>query len=604
VHRLLVAILALAVLVSASGTVFSAFSATARSDGSRWRAAAVFAPAETALDPPRALEPPAVSGLPAAGETLTATRGVWSGAPTRYAHRWERCRDAACHAIAGAVEQTYALTSDDAGATIRVAVTATNGAGGATATSAPTATVTPADMELPLTGAEATVPAWAPHAPQLAIDGDPATYFQAAARAAPGHSFTVDLGRTRTVTGYRVRYGWVPAFAVAVSEDGARWTDAGVPERARGTAVGGGAHVTHRLASPVQARYLRLTVTAEGREWWTLDELRPLGPPAAPQALRDPRVVGLPASGATVHADRGRWLTDGAASTTVDWQRCDAGGERCASTGATGTDYTVTDADRAAGALRVRVTVAGAGGSTTATSALSPVAASPLAVTYDRAVEADDPVSFHPLTGGTAGTGPALTAHAAPFTATWRDGISTAAALRDGGHLALAANPVAGETAWTIEGWFRTDGEPAPWSRYWDLGDDHEVARNRNSFWMLSPRSGDTGELVLMAQTAGAREDLRMPRLPAGAWHHIVVTQDAERVVRVHVNGALHGARTFARTMASVGAQPDAWIGRSQYPHDPAFRGAVTGLATYARALSAAEIQAHHDAAVASGRGG
>jgi len=92
---------------------------------------------------PKNTAPPTVSGTPAVGQTLTASPGTWSGTPTSFAYQWQRCdaTGASCATIAGATGQAYVVTDADAGATLRVAVTARNASGSATATSAPTALV-------------------------------------------------------------------------------------------------------------------------------------------------------------------------------------------------------------------------------------------------------------------------------------------------------------------------------------------------------------------------------------------------------------------------------------------------------------------------------
>jgi hypothetical protein len=93
---------------------------------------------------PAVVTAPAISGQALVGQTLSASNGTWSGTPPlAYAYQWRRCdaSGGACSDIAAATAQTYLLTSADAGATIRVAVTASNGGGAATASSAPRATV-------------------------------------------------------------------------------------------------------------------------------------------------------------------------------------------------------------------------------------------------------------------------------------------------------------------------------------------------------------------------------------------------------------------------------------------------------------------------------
>jgi hypothetical protein len=89
--------------------------------------------------------PPTISGTPVDGQTLTATTGTWTGTPPlSYSYMWRRCDSAgnACVGIAGATAQSYTLTPEDVGATIRVRVYASNAAGSTYAFSKATAVVT------------------------------------------------------------------------------------------------------------------------------------------------------------------------------------------------------------------------------------------------------------------------------------------------------------------------------------------------------------------------------------------------------------------------------------------------------------------------------
>jgi len=71
---------------------------------------------------------PVVSGTPQPGQTLTATPGTWSGAPTAYHYTWQRCDSGGggCGSINGAAGSTYLLTGADAGHSFRIEVTASN----------------------------------------------------------------------------------------------------------------------------------------------------------------------------------------------------------------------------------------------------------------------------------------------------------------------------------------------------------------------------------------------------------------------------------------------------------------------------------------------
>jgi hypothetical protein len=100
---------------------------------------------------PASTSPPAISGTPQDGQTLAASTGAWSGGPTSYAYQWQRCDSSgsSCTALSGATSSSYAVQTADVGSTLRVAVTASNGAGSTTAAS-------------PATGGVASAPAPAP----------------------------------------------------------------------------------------------------------------------------------------------------------------------------------------------------------------------------------------------------------------------------------------------------------------------------------------------------------------------------------------------------------------------------------------------------------
>ena len=94
--------------------------------------------------PPVATTPPAIVGVAAVGQTLTASPGTWQAPkPPTFAFRWQRCdaTGAACTPIAGASAQTYVVTTADVGHALVVVVTATSRGRSASAASPPTAPV-------------------------------------------------------------------------------------------------------------------------------------------------------------------------------------------------------------------------------------------------------------------------------------------------------------------------------------------------------------------------------------------------------------------------------------------------------------------------------
>jgi hypothetical protein len=94
--------------------------------------------------PPVNTEAPSISGTATAGQLLTASAGKWSGTePILYGYEWERCNASGgeCKEIAGQILPLYSAGAEDVGHTLRVVITASNIAGSAKATTAPSAVV-------------------------------------------------------------------------------------------------------------------------------------------------------------------------------------------------------------------------------------------------------------------------------------------------------------------------------------------------------------------------------------------------------------------------------------------------------------------------------
>lgn len=77
-------------------------------------------------------------GAWAAGDRLLATSGAWSPPALAYSYQWQRCDSAgtSCTDIPGATASTYVLAADQLGGPVRVVVTATNGMGSGSTSSA------------------------------------------------------------------------------------------------------------------------------------------------------------------------------------------------------------------------------------------------------------------------------------------------------------------------------------------------------------------------------------------------------------------------------------------------------------------------------------
>jgi hypothetical protein len=89
--------------------------------------------------PPVNTDVPTVSGVTRPGAVLTASAGAWLNSPTSFLIQWQRAVGGDWATIPGAVGPSYLAVPADAGAALRVVVTATNEDGSAIVASAPTA---------------------------------------------------------------------------------------------------------------------------------------------------------------------------------------------------------------------------------------------------------------------------------------------------------------------------------------------------------------------------------------------------------------------------------------------------------------------------------
>jgi hypothetical protein len=125
---------------------------------------------------------------------------------------------------------------------------------------------------------------------------------------------------------------------------------------------------------------------------------------AAPVNTAPPTITGTPTVGQTLTATDGTW-SNSPTSFSYQWQRCNGGGNNCASiSGATNKSYALTATD-AGHAIRVRVTAANADGSATAASDATTAVAPAVSTAAPKNTSA-------PTISGTARVGQTLAASA------------------------------------------------------------------------------------------------------------------------------------------------------------------------------------------------
>jgi hypothetical protein len=89
-----------------------------------------------------------VSGTTSVGHVLSSSTGAWSGTPPLLlSYQWQRC-NLGCVNITGAIGRSYTLAAADAGAKVRILVTARNGLGSAQAQSGQVGPVSPSPAQI------------------------------------------------------------------------------------------------------------------------------------------------------------------------------------------------------------------------------------------------------------------------------------------------------------------------------------------------------------------------------------------------------------------------------------------------------------------------
>jgi hypothetical protein len=320
---------------------------------------------------PTVVSAPSIAGSPQEGQTLSANPGTWSGSePLSYAYQWRRC-DAAganCNDIAGATAASYIVAAADVGATLRVAVTASNVGGSSTATSAATAAVVaapPAVVTLP------------------AISGS----------AQEGQTLTASPGTWTGTVPLSYAYQWRRC-----DSGGAGCVD-----------IAGETSSSYALVSADVGSTVRVAVTASNSagSGTAASAATAVVTTAVPVNVSPPMISGSAQEGQTLTASPGSWTGVPPLSYAYQWQRCDSGGAGCVDiAGETSSSYALVSAD-VGSTVRVAVTASNSAGSGTATSAATAV------------VPAAPPVNTAlPTISGTARDGELLTATRGTWTGT------------------------------------------------------------------------------------------------------------------------------------------------------------------------------------------
>ncbi len=294
------------------GAMVKATVTASNSDGSTSVDTAAMGPVTAAPSgAPENTAAPTISGTAKEGHALSASGGSWIGSENAYAYQWLRCdaSGAGCSAIASATGLTHVLTTADAGATLRVTVTATNKAGSGTAVSPRTGTVV----------AAAKAPS---NTKEPSISGTPRD----------NNTIKANPGRWDGDTPITFTYQWERCD-----------THGG-----NCAALGGKTGRKYKVRSSDEGHTLRVLVTAHNAAGTGTALSNPVTvqSPTEPRNTSRPSISGNLTPGQVLTASPGAWDGTAPLSFSFQWQRCDANGQHCSRIqGATGQKYKVAAAD-------------------------------------------------------------------------------------------------------------------------------------------------------------------------------------------------------------------------------------------------------------------
>jgi hypothetical protein len=306
---------------------------------------------ESSSTPVVASRVPANVSLPAIVEVVgfdgititsyTATTGTWTGSPTiTFAYQWRRCDSggANCKDIAGATSSSYFPATADIGSKLRVAVTATNDFGTATAASEPSS----------LLAGTAPTNSFRPSISGTETSGSALFATNGTWTGSTPFTFTYEWRRCNSTGGSCVAIAGATAQSYILQ----------------------GIDVGASLVVAVSAKNSAGSATAVSLPTGIIQS----GPPATasrPAVRTLPSLTGVLARGQVLRANPGTWSGTTPMTFSYEWQRCPATGTTCtAIQSETRTTYTLVAAD-VGRRIRLLVTAANTAGSTEALSSIS-----------------------------------------------------------------------------------------------------------------------------------------------------------------------------------------------------------------------------------------
>ncbi|MEK7780229.1 MAG: glycosyl hydrolase, partial [Verrucomicrobiota bacterium] len=164
----------------------------------------------------------------------------------------------------------------------------------------------------------------------------------------------------------------------------------------------------------------------------------------------------------------------------------------------------------------------------------------------------------------------------------YTNGVTGQALVFDGATTVVTLpQNVATGAAFTFAAWINWDGG-ANWQRIFDFGN------STTHYLFLTPKSG-ANTLRFGIKNGGTESYIEAPALPANEWHHVAVTLGAG-TARIFVDGAIVASATGWSANPATFSPRGNFLGDSQWPADPLFKGLMDEVLITDYAIGAAQM--------------
>lgn len=141
----------------------------------------------------------------------------------------------------------------------------------------------------------------------------------------------------------------------------------------------------------------------------------------------------------------------------------------------------------------------------------------------------------------------------------------------------------------TISLWFRMDEERL-WSRFYSLGlGDEGGPGYREGFWLMPVSGWDNNYAAEFTNPTGVwKQSIVSPAINLGEWYHSVMVMDKTNA-KLYLDNVMLSDEVVPVPVGEINDSEN-YLGKSYWPADAIFGGAMTDLRVFTKALSSEEI--------------